>query len=314
MRQARAARHWLRLHLFKQAWLAEGFSDPEAQEEMLLDTVRCDAYRQAIRRTVKPGDVVVDMGAGTGLLSFFALQAGARHVYAIEMGQIAGLASELIATNGFESRVTLIPESSTKAKLPELCDVLVTETLSSFGFDDENIVAYVADARRRFLKPGACIIPEQCDALVMPYSSDAFGPGQFPRTLYDLDYRPFRQRRFGGMITVATGNKTYRALGAPQSFARIDFYEAEKDPGPAAVTLPITADGRLDGFLGWFHSRLCEGVTLSNAPDLPATHWLQMLFPVPDQPQVRAGDTAILHLDPHMVAGGAQWEYRVELV
>jgi hypothetical protein len=88
----RNLRRWFRRRFLKQPWMMEEFASPILQESLLLDKARCDAYREAIHRTVKPGDVVVDLGAGTGLLSFFALQAGARHVYAIEMSDITDAA------------------------------------------------------------------------------------------------------------------------------------------------------------------------------------------------------------------------------
>jgi len=114
----RKLRRWFRRTFLKQAWMLEEFARPSVQENSLLDKSRCDAYREAILRTVKPGEVVLDLGAGTGLLSFFALQAGARHVYAIEMSAIADAAAELIAANGFGDCLTLIRKNSKQARLP----------------------------------------------------------------------------------------------------------------------------------------------------------------------------------------------------
>src|ERR1700676_2621549 len=192
----RKLRRWFRRSFLKQPWMMEEFASPLLQESLLLDKARCDAYRDALHRTVRPGDVVVDLGAGTGLLSFFALQAGARHVYAIEMSDIADAAAELVEANGFKDRVTLIRKNSKKVRLPERCDVLVTETLSAFCFDAENVIEFVADARERFLKPDARIIPESADTFLMPFSSDAFGAGRLPSRYYDLDFKPFSKRIF----------------------------------------------------------------------------------------------------------------------
>src|SRR5712692_3682526 len=208
----RKLRRWFRRTFLKQAWMLEEFARPSVQENLLLDKIRCDAYREAILRTVRPSDVVVDLGAGTGLLSFFALQAGARHVYAIEMSAIADAAAELIEANGFQDRITLIRKSSKQARLPERCDVLVTETLSTFCFDTENIIEFVADARERFLKPGGRIVPESADTFLLPISSEAFGLGQLPPRFYDLDYRPLIKRLSAEYRHLRASGKPFLAL------------------------------------------------------------------------------------------------------
>lgn len=309
---AQKLRRWWNHRVLRQPWMLEHFGSPFMQESMLLDKARCEAYREAIRRTVRPGDVVVDLGAGTGLLSFFALQAGARHVYAIEVGPTAEAAAELIEANGFRARVTLIHGNSKKVRLPQRCDVLVTETLSSFCFDSENTIEYVADARERFLKPGGRIIPESADTFLLPFSSEAFGAGRLPPRFYGLDFRPFTKRLFGEFALVRASGKPFVALSQPAPCYHIDFRKDARNPGKTFVPFRITADGRLDGFLGWFEAHLCEGITLSNSPDLPLTHWWQLYLPVADQPQYRAGQTLLLYLDPNIVAGEAQWSYAVQ--
>jgi SAM-dependent methyltransferase len=312
VKKLRRLRRWFKRNVLKQAWMLEGFGSPFVQEDMLLDKIRCDTYREAIRRTVKPGDVVVDLGAGTGLLSFFALQAGARHVYAIEMTRIADVAAELIEANGFRDRITLVRQTSSRARLPERCDVLVTETLSAFCFDTENTIEFVADARERFLKPGGRLIPESADTFLLPISSQAFGLGRLPPRFYDLDYRPFIKRTSAEYRYLRASGKPFLALSDPALCYHVDFRKDSKNPGKSFVPFRIIADGRLDGFLGWFEARLCEGVTLSNSPYLPLTSWWQLYLPVAEQPQYRAGQTMLLCMDPNIVDGEAEWKYAVQ--
>src|SRR5437879_5144708 len=58
----------------------------EAFHDLLLrDRLRMTNYRKAVFETVRPGDHVVDLGVGTGILSQWALEAGARRVTGIEM-------------------------------------------------------------------------------------------------------------------------------------------------------------------------------------------------------------------------------------
>src|SRR5947208_2282995 len=131
----------------------------ELHRELLLDDVRANAYRHAIRRFVAPGSVVLDIGAGSGILSFFACEAGARRVFAIESQHTADVVTLLARHLGYAGRIEVIHDRSTNVELREPADLLVTETLGPFGFD-EHILSTVIDARTRLIRPGAAIIPQ----------------------------------------------------------------------------------------------------------------------------------------------------------
>ena len=70
---------------------------------MLADEQRMAFYHNAINRHIKPGDRVIDLGTGTGILAAFASRQGAAQVYAVDHSSIIEHARELAAENGIEN-------------------------------------------------------------------------------------------------------------------------------------------------------------------------------------------------------------------
>ena len=108
------------------------FAGVPVHRRMLSDQVRLDAYRRAIEETVRPGDVVVDAGSGTGILALYAAKAGARKVYAIEQSDFADWSPVMAKHNGFGDVIQLVRGNFGEVELPEPADVLVTGTFGAW--------------------------------------------------------------------------------------------------------------------------------------------------------------------------------------
>ena len=139
------------------------YAEFEVHRTMICDRVRTEAFRRAIDAVVRPGDIVLDVGAGSGILSVFAARAGAARVYAVERTTVAVLAQELAAANGVADIVQVIQGDVEDVELPERVDVIVSEWLGGFGID-EGMLAPVIAARDRWLKPGGVMIPRSVTA------------------------------------------------------------------------------------------------------------------------------------------------------
>lgn len=71
---------------------------------MLKDVPRNKAYKQAVFDNIDQikGRIILDVGAGTGILSVFCAQAGAAKVYAVEASNVSKIAQEVVKENGFD--------------------------------------------------------------------------------------------------------------------------------------------------------------------------------------------------------------------
>lgn len=133
----------------------------KTHETLLRDKVRNAAFYKALEKTVRPGDFVLDIGAGTGIWAIAAAKLGAKRVVAIDTDEMMiGMIKILAAEHGVTDRIEAIWGASFDIALAREFDVVVSETIGYLGYD-ENIVAVMHDARNRFLKEGGMMIPER---------------------------------------------------------------------------------------------------------------------------------------------------------
>ncbi|MCW9012355.1 MAG: SEC-C metal-binding domain-containing protein [Gammaproteobacteria bacterium] len=256
--------------------------------QMLSDNVRMEAYRRAIFKTVNHGDVVVDLGAGTGLLGIWALQAGAAKVYVIEKTAAIELAKEVARANNFSDKMVFIQENSMDVELPEKANVLLSETLGSFAVD-ENTLQFTQDAKARFLLEQGSLIPRSIDLFVAPIEdAKTYQKIDFWRHIPDIDFTPaFNLFTKKIMVELVNANGF---LAKPVKLCHIDLTQPVSTIFQTRQYIKIDRPGTIHGVAGWFHVELCDGIAINTAPDSPQTHWKQAFFPFENAIEVIVDD------------------------
>ncbi|XP_041052608.1 protein arginine N-methyltransferase 6-like [Carcharodon carcharias] len=167
------------------------YSDVSIHEEMIADSARTGCYRRALQRgcgrreAARPGPqpgpgvgllrgrTVLDVGAGTGILSVFCAQAGAARVYAAEASAVmAERALEVVEANGLSGRIVVLRGRVEEARLPEKVDAIVSEWMG-YGLMYESMLRSVLHARDRWLKPGGLLFPCRAELFIAPVSDPA---------------------------------------------------------------------------------------------------------------------------------------------
>lgn len=280
---------------------------------MLEDSRRTETYRKAILEGVKKGDVVADVGTGTGILAFFACQAGAKRVYAIEQREVIESAREIGKANGLEDRIVFINKRSTEAELPEKVDVIVSDIMGSFCLE-EGLLDFIIDARERFLKPGGRMIPYHVKMFIVPVQSEEiYSKVHFwNEDVYGVDYRSVRDRAVNTSYVHLLQPQDY--LSEPAVLNEIDLYQAKDNSMDRAVKFRIGRKGTLHGIGGWFEAKLSPGTSLSTSPDSAPTHWKHRFFPIGKPLEVSEGDKLEVRIRAGQMWGlGFVWNWNLKL-
>lgn len=275
------------------------------QQHMLLDAQRTGAYHRGIthNRADFEGKTVLDVGAGTGILSLFAAQAGARKVYAVEGTRSADYAERLIAANGYADRVEVVRARLDELELPERVDVVISEPWGFFLFHERMVEAFVL-ARDRFLKPGGRMFPGNARVWLAPFAdADLQQARQITaafweqRDFYGVDLTAMAQTATDELFWMpALGHMTADQVVSAPAVYPFDF-ETMPLEALAEIRLPFdfvaAESGPIHGLAGWFDVSFTgstEHVLLSTAPDAIETHWLQLKFVFKDAVEAQVGD------------------------
>lgn len=284
-----------------------GYPDPAEQAAMLLDRVRVDAYARAIAAVVRPGDVVLDVGSGSGVLAMLAARAGARRVYAVERTGAIALVREHVAANRLTGVVEPIRADLAELDaLPEPPRVVVSEMLGHFAPAEQSHKVY--RLARRLASAGAVLIPR--DYRLVFAAARPRGLAADLAALDDLH---------GLRLTAITDRLRHRVawtrlapdeLLGPETAGATIASDAEL-PASFTGTAEVAVDGPVTAIAVSFVATLADGVELSSAVGSAATHWVQTVFPIEPALAARAGDLLAIELVPRIALDSGTWTWTV---
>lgn len=270
----------------------------EYHRTLIADKVRNDAFFAALKSVIEPGKTVVaDIGAGTGLLGLMAAKLGAKQVYLYETAEVASVAAKVINANRARS-CQIFACHSTEFDNPPKVDVVVSETLGNYAFE-ENIIDTLHDARRRHLKPGGILIPSRVTQFVSPVIAPRIDKElrAWQRVGHGLDLSAAETMSFNNVYvrTLQPGELLRNGADA-KAWDEVDFASDSRSHRKGEVSWKIADPQTVYGFSYWWTAQLVPKVTLSTAPGAPPTHWEQLYFPLQEPIAVKKGERVSLSL------------------
>ena len=270
----------------------------EYHRTLIADHVRNDAFKAALSKVIRKGETIVaDIGAGTGLLGLMAARLGAREVYLYEVAEVAAVAQEILKKNRARN-CHLMPCHSTEMQDPPRVDVVVSETLGNYPFE-ENIIETMNDAVRRHLKRGGIVIPGRLTQFVAPVVADRIHTEltAWERIGNGIDFSPAQVMSLNNIyVRTLLPSELLDEGRSAKAWDEIDFSVANRTTRKGGARWTPSGSTMIYGFATWWVAELVPGVSLSTAPDAPRTHWEQLYFPMLQPIEVRAGETIAIAL------------------
>jgi len=276
----------------------------------LSDAVRNERFRRAIAQVMQPGDVVVDLGCGFGVLGLMCLEQGAARVWGIDQTEAVEIARQSAARTGYADRYHCLRETTFRAALPEPADIAICDHVGWFGLD-YGIAAMTADARARMLRPGGTVVPGKITLIVAGVTSPS------ARELAEAWTAPEMPTEFRWLRDYSINTKhpyTFErdmVVTEPVALGTVDLNADIADSLSFKAELTAQADGALDGLGGWFDCEIVPGISMTNSPLAPDPISRNQVFLAFDQPMaVSAGDTVAVTVSLRHESGTLAWTVR----
>lgn len=264
-----------------------------------------DAYAAALRHTIKPDSVVMDLGCGPGVFALLACKLGARRVYAVEPENVIAIGREAAAANGYADRIEFFEDFSTRITLPEPATIIVSDLRGVLPWYQQHIPSIIG-ARERLLARGGILIPRR-DFLwaAVVESAARYEELVGPWDRFDLDLSAATRR------VTNTWRKTriepHELLSEPVCWTTIDYHEVNSADISAEISWPVERNGTAHGIAVWFDTDLFDGVGFSNHPQQPELIYGNGLFPFSTPVEAMEGERITVRLTAKTVQDDYVW-------
>ncbi len=284
-----------------------------AYGSMIADRVRVEAYAEALRRTVRKGSVVVEIGTGPGIFAVLACQLGASKVYAIEPAEIIQMAREVAAANGCAGKIEFFEQLSHSVSLPARADVMLSDLRGVLPFFQRHIPVIV-DARQRFLAPGGTMIPRK-DTV---WAAVVEAPKSYAEIAEPWDKNPLSQDLAPGRALAINDGQKIRVspselLTGHKLWTVLDYATIENPDVWGNLEWAVERAGTGHGIVVWFDADLGEGIGFSNAPGTPETVYGSFFFPWTQPVPLQQGQMVCLRLEAKLVESDYTWRWTTHI-
>ncbi|KAK0572045.1 hypothetical protein LWI29_025345 [Acer saccharum] len=267
-------------------------------EEMLKDVVRTKTYQNVIYQNsfLFKDKVVLDVGAGTGILSLFCAKAGAAHVYAVECSDMADMAKQIVETNGFSDVVTVLKGKIEEIELPVAkVDIIISEWMGYFLLF-ENMLNTVLYARDKWLVDDGAVLPDKASLYLTAiedaeYKDDKI---EFWNNVYGFDMSCIKkQAMMEPLVDTVDQNQI---VTNSQLLKTMDI--SKMALGDASFTAPFKLVAQRNDYIhalvAYFDvsfTRCHKLMGFSTGPKSRATHWKQTVLYLEDVVTICEGET-----------------------
>jgi type III protein arginine methyltransferase len=260
---------------------------------IVRDELRNAAFDAALRRAIRPGMRVLDIGTGTGLLAMMAVRAGAAEVISCEMNpSVAQAARKIIAANGYADRICVVGKHSSGLDLEGdvggPVDVLVAEIINK-DLVGEYVLPVMEEAPR-FLKSGGCVVPARGSVRIA--LANYAGAARMRMAIVDgFDLSLFNELA-PSYLKIKRHDRGVTLLSEPADLFTFDFSSGGPFPeGRSSVSL-TAQDDAADGIAQWMHLTVDDESEYENHPAVHAatSNWAVLFYPFVEGLRCRAGD------------------------
>ncbi|KAK4415641.1 protein arginine N-methyltransferase 1.1 [Sesamum alatum] len=278
----------------------DSYSHFGIHEEMLKDVVRTKTYQNVIYKNsfLFKDKVVLDVGAGTGILSLFCAKAGAKHVYAVECSSMADMAQEIVKLNGYSNVVTVLKGKIEELELPVAqVDVIISEWMGYF-LVYENMLNTVLYARDKWLVQDGLVLPDKASLYLTAiedadYKEDKI---EFWNNVYGFDMSCIRKQSI--MEPLVDTVEQNQIVTNCQLLKTMDI--SKMNAGDASFTAPFKLVAERDDYIhalvAYFDvsfTKCHKLMGFSTGPKSRATHWKQTVLYLEDVLSICQGETVI---------------------